>query len=66
MPASHASPDPAANTAVSIATGPVLVGNIGTTERMNYTVMGDTVNLSSRLEGINKFYNTSIVASEST
>lgn len=33
---------------------------------MNYTVMGDTVNLSSRLEGINKFYNTSIVASEST
>ncbi|MFO1471480.1 MAG: adenylate/guanylate cyclase domain-containing protein [Turneriella sp.] len=44
----------------------MLVGNIGTRERMNYTVMGDTVNLSSRLEGINKFYNTSIVASEST
>jgi adenylate cyclase len=53
-------------TRFGIATGPVLVGNIGTHERMNYTAMGDTVNLSSRLEGINKIYHTSIIASEST
>jgi class 3 adenylate cyclase len=51
---------------VGIATGEALVGSVGSEVMMNYTVMGETVNLASRLEGANKLYNSRILVSEPT
>lgn len=51
---------------VGLNTGDMVVGNMGTLKRLNYTVMGNNVNLASRLEGTNKEYDSWIMASEST
>jgi adenylate cyclase len=51
---------------VGIATGEVLVGSVGSDVMMSYTVMGDTVNLASRLEGASKAYGTHVLASQVT
>ncbi len=49
---------------VGLAVGQVLVGNVGSSDRFGYTVIGDTVNVAARLEGVNKAYGTRIIASD--
>jgi adenylate cyclase len=53
-------------TRIGINTGNMVAGNMGTANKMNYTIMGNAVNLAARLEGVNKQYGTWILASEDT
>jgi len=57
---------PEVNVRMGIASGDVTVGNIGSETSRGYTVIGDTVNVASRLEQANKFYGTHILVSEGT
>ena len=51
---------------VGLHTDQVIVGNIGAPDRFNYTVVGDGVNLASRLEGVGKMYHVALIASDAT
>jgi class 3 adenylate cyclase len=53
-------------TRIGINTGEMVVGNMGTHKKMNYTIISNAVNLASRLEGVNKQYGTWILAADST
>ncbi|MBV8030139.1 MAG: HAMP domain-containing protein [Betaproteobacteria bacterium] len=57
---------PTVSVRMGLATGDVTVGSIGSDEARSYTVIGDTVNLASRLESVNKQYGTALIISEET
>ena len=51
---------------IGLCSGPAVIGNMGSKNRMDYTMMGDTVNTAARLEGVNKVYGTYTLISETT
>ncbi|RPJ15940.1 MAG: CHASE2 domain-containing protein [Desulfobacteraceae bacterium] len=51
---------------IGLCSGNAIVGNMGSTNRMDYTMMGDTVNIAARLEGVNKIYGVYTMISDST
>ena len=57
---------PALRTRFGVNTGDAVIGNVGSSDRMAYTAIGATVNMASRLEGLNKQYGTEILVTEAT